>query len=595
MNRKLLIVVFTVFCLASLAACGGGNGNNNNVVSIAFSLAPPAALQTSATATVSATVFNSSNTGVDWTVTCGGADCGSLSTNHTDGGASLMYTAPASVPTGNTVTITATASADSSVSVVGTTTITTGSTTSALNGQYTFIVSGQDSNFNYVAAGSIVADGNGGISSGEEDFCDLATECTTVSLGGSYSSGADGRGSINLTSSSFSSAQTLEFVLTSTNHALITEFDTSATSSGTLDLQDPNALDASGITGGFSMSLNGEDVQSGVPAGVGGVMTGDASGDFNNVTLDVNDPSGNGFTTETTNLLVVAGPDPFGRIAVSDGTLTFAYYIVNAKAVRVIEVDDVFQTTGSAYTQGGGSLTTASLAGNSVFTDAGMSVLGQVGVGGEFTADANGNVTAGFADINDDGSATNGSIAGSTFSSFVSGRGSLTLNGGVSSDVTEFQVYLVDPSVNILDPTLSTGGGGALLLDSDANAVGAGAIIPQANSPSFNGAYGANLQAITASNENFAEIDLTGQVTASGGTSLTGTGDLNNFGDLLPSQTLTGTISADGSHAGRFTGTLMIGSFGTLNLVYYQATNSQIVVVEVDGGTIGTGVLLTQQ
>jgi hypothetical protein len=505
-----------------------------------------------------------------------------------------MYTAPANIPTGNTVTITATASADSSVSVAGTTTITTGSTTSALNGQYTFIVSGQNSNFNYVAAGSIVADGNGTITSGEEDFCDLATECTTVSLGGNYSSGPDGRGSINLTSSSFTSVQTLEFVLTSANHALITEFDASATSSGTLDLQDPNALDASGIAGGFSMALNGVGVQLGEPAAVGGVMTGDGSGDLNNVTLDIND-AGSGFSTETTNLVVLSGPDPFGRIAVSDGTLTFAYYIVNAKALRVIEVDDFFQTTGSAYTQGSGSLTTGSLAGNSIFTDAGMSVLGQVGVGGEFTADANGNVTAGFADVNDDGSATNGSFAGSTFSSFVGGRGTLTLNGGVSSDVTEFQVYLVDPSVNILDPTLSTGGGGALLLDSDADAVGAGAIIPQANSPSFNGAYGANLQAISSSNQAFAEIDLTGQLTASGGTNLTGTGDLNNFGDLLPSQALTGTISADGSHAGRFTGTLMIGSFGTLNLVYYQATNSQIVVIEVDGGSIGTGVLLTQQ
>ena len=605
MNRKLLIVVFTAFCLTSLAACGGGNGNINNAVSIAFSQAPPAALQTSAMATVSATVFNSSNTGVDWTVTCGGADCGSLSTNHTDGGASLTYTAPASVPTGNTVTITATASADSSVSVVGTTTITTGSTTSALNGQYTFIVSGQDTTLisgqvfivNYVAAGSIVADGNGTIMSGEEDICDLATPCAEVSLGGSYSSGPDGRGSINLTSSSFNSVQTLEFVLTSTNHALITEFDSSASASGTLDLQDPNALDASGITGGFSIALNGEDVQSGEPAAVGGVMTGDASGDFNNVTLDTNDPSGNGFTTETTNLLVLSGPDPFGRVAVSDGTLIFAYYIVNAKAVRFIELDDFFQTTGSAYTQGSGSLTTASLAGNSVFTDAGMSVLGQVGVGGEFTADTNGNVTAGFTDVNDDGSATNGSIAGSTFSSFVSGRGSLTLSGGVSSDVTEFQVYLVDPSVNILDPTLSMGGGGALLLDSDANAVGAGAIIPQANSPSFNGNYGENLQAL---DQNLDEVDMTGQVIATGSSSLSGTGDLNNFGtgQLLPAQALSGTITADGSHTGRFTGTLTIGSSGTLNLVYYQATNSQIVLVDVDTGNtaeIGTGVLLQQQ
>ena len=314
MNRKLLVVVFTAFCMASLAACGGGNGNNNNVVSIAFSQAPPAALQTSAMATIAATVSNSSNTGVDWTVTCGGADCGSLSASHTDGGASLTYTAPASVPTGNTVTITATASADHSASVVGTTTITTGSTTSALNGQYAFISLGAGLQlFNYVAAGSIVADGNGGITSGEEDFCDLPRRAPPCRSAEHIPRAMTVEAASTSTSSSFSSAQTLEFVLTSTNHALITEFDASATSSGTLDLQDPNALDASGITGGFSMALNGVGVQVGEPAALGGVMTADGSGDFNNVTLDVNDPSGSGFTTETTNLLVVSGPDPFGR------------------------------------------------------------------------------------------------------------------------------------------------------------------------------------------------------------------------------------------------------------------------------------------
>jgi len=78
---------------------------------------------------------------------------------------------------------------------------------------------------------------------------------------------------------------------------------------------------------------------------------------------------------------------------------------------------------------------------------------------------------------------------------------------------------------------------------------------------------------------------------------LTGTADVNEDGTLLPAQTLTGMFSADGSNPGRFTGSLTVGTFGTINLVYYQASNSQIVVVDVDTGgsaIIGTGVLLGQ-
>ncbi len=596
MSHKLLVVILLSISVSFMAACSGG-GNSGNSIVIAFTQAPPAALQTSAQTPVSATVSGSSNTGVDWTVACGGADCGSISPAHTDSGAATTYTAPASIPTGNTVTITATASASSSATVSGAVTITSGSTNSALNGQYAFVISGFDGNGNYVAAGSIIADGNGNITQGEEDFCDLSTKCFVALLGGTFSSGPDGRGSIVLTSSSFSSAQILQFVLTSSSHALITEFDTFATSSGALDLQDPNALDASTLTGGFSMVLNGVDIQLGGPGALGAVMTADGSGDFNNVTLDLND--GGSVTTGTTSLAVQSGPDSFGRVSVSDGTFLFAYYIINAKAARVIELDDNFlQATGVALTQGAGSLTVANLAGNSIFTEAGTSVisnLGQLGLAGEFTANNSGSVSAGFMDVNDDGSVTNGSIAGSALTGFASGRGDLTLGGTVSSDVTEFEVYLVDSSVNILDPTSSTGGGGALLLDIDANAVGTGAIIPQAATPQFNGDYGINLQAISSTDQNLSEIDLVGQVTSDGAGNLTGTGDLNNFGATLPSATLTGTFTADGSHAGRYTDSLMISGFDSLSFVYYQASNSQIVVLEVDNGSIGTGVLLQQQ
>lgn len=324
-------------------------------------------------------------------------------------------------------------------------------------------------------------------------------------------------------------------------------------------------------------------------------MTADGVGGFTNVTLDIND-GGGPIQSQTTVFGATSGPDSFGRIVVSDPNFQFIYYIVNSKALRFMEADSIFQSSGSAYTQGSGSLTVANLAGSSVLTEAGSTVNGSLGLAGQMTVDNSGNGTAGFMDVNDDGSTSNGSISGSLFSGFSAARGSLTLGGSVSSNVANFQVYLVDPGVNILDPTSGTGGGGALLLDSDTNAVGTGAIVPQTSGAQFNGNYGVNLQAFSSSSQSsFVENDLVGQLQASGSSNLTGTGDLNNFGTLVAAQALTGSFSADSSNPGRFTGSLNLTNFGTFNLVYYQASNSQLVLVEIDGGQIGTGVLVQQQ
>jgi len=602
MNRKLLTLIFVGISAAFMAACG--SGNNSNGISIGFSQAPPAAMQTSASISVDAVVVNdTSNKGVDWTVTCGGSDCGTIAPAHSDSGSATTYTAPASVPTGNTVTITATATASSSAIATGTVTITSGSTGTALNGQYAFLISGADPTGFYVAVGSVVADGNGNITGGEEDLCDLGTTlCNSAVLSGTFSTGSDNRGSITVSSTTLG-PQTLQMVVTSSSHALIIEFDGNATSSGTLDLQDTTAFSGSAISGNYSMAVNGLDITNlsvgnAFSAALGGIMTADGVGGFTNVTLDIND--GGTVSSETTVFGASSAPDSFGRVVISDPNFQFVYYIVNAKALRVLEADSFFLSAGSAYTQGTGSLTVANLAGTSVLTEAGTTTSGSgsLGLAGELTVDNNGNGTAGFMDVNEGGSVSNGSIAGSTFSGFSAARGMLTLGGSVASTVANFQVYLVDPGVNILDPNSSSGGGGALLLDVDGNAVGTGAIVPQSSGAQFNGNYGLNLQAFTtssSSNPPCPECDLVAQVSATGSSTLTGNGDLNNFGTLVPVQAITGSLTADGSNPGRITGSLTIGTFGTFNVTYYQATNSQLVLVETDTGQVGTGVVVAQQ
>jgi len=64
---------------------------------------PPASLQVNAAASITATVANDGGAaGVDWTLTCGGGTCGTITT-HTASGAAATYTAPAAVPPGAVV------------------------------------------------------------------------------------------------------------------------------------------------------------------------------------------------------------------------------------------------------------------------------------------------------------------------------------------------------------------------------------------------------------------------------------------------------------------------------------------------------------
>lgn len=82
---------------------------------VTMSSAPPATLTAGATATLAATVANDpNNLGVNWTASCGSTGaCGSfsLSPAHTASAGQIVYTAPATVPTGGLVTITATSAA----------------------------------------------------------------------------------------------------------------------------------------------------------------------------------------------------------------------------------------------------------------------------------------------------------------------------------------------------------------------------------------------------------------------------------------------------------------------------------------------------
>jgi sugar lactone lactonase YvrE len=83
---------------------------------------PPANMAAGGTQMLAATVTNDPTAaGVNWSVSCGSASCGSFSTTLTASGTNpTNYTAPTAVPSGGTVTITATSVYDSTKSISAT-------------------------------------------------------------------------------------------------------------------------------------------------------------------------------------------------------------------------------------------------------------------------------------------------------------------------------------------------------------------------------------------------------------------------------------------------------------------------------------------
>ena len=88
-------------------------------VAIVASTPPPFTLPAGGTMSFTGTLSNDYTVGggsITWSLVCQSSGCGSLSATKTTSGTAVTYTAPATVPTGNTVTVTATSVTDPTVS-----------------------------------------------------------------------------------------------------------------------------------------------------------------------------------------------------------------------------------------------------------------------------------------------------------------------------------------------------------------------------------------------------------------------------------------------------------------------------------------------
>jgi hypothetical protein len=207
-------LISTAVLISVLAGCssGGSTASQQNPppppqtnVSIAFQQAPPAAALIGSTVAIAAIVSNdSSNSGVEWTLSCqNAANCGSLSALTTQSGQTTIYTPPVTLPANSEIiNIAGFSVADNTKNVLASINVTAFG--SNLAGTYVFAAQGVENVLPYQIAGQVVLDGNGNITSGQQtaDFNNPTTGSfetkSDSDLTGTYFLGADGRGTMTI-------------------------------------------------------------------------------------------------------------------------------------------------------------------------------------------------------------------------------------------------------------------------------------------------------------------------------------------------------------------------------------------------------------
>jgi hypothetical protein len=409
----------------------------------------------------------------------------------------------------------------------------------------------------YGVAGAVGFDLSGNVLGGEQDYNDgqngfpAPTDTITATGSSMTVNPTTGTGTLVLNVSAsnpnvgVAGIETFAVQFLNASHALITQFDGSATSSGSFDLQ--TATSSAG--GNFAFTLSGIDI-AGFPFAYGGVFS-NTSGTIHG-TYDEND-SGKVLVENTlTATDNGVGADVYGRGSITGFTdpnngnepISLVYYIVGPEVLRIIDVDADDTMAGSAYGQGSATSFDSTVLSTDVFgivdntedeyfAAAGQLVAANTAVGmfsatftGEGDDDENGTVMA---------TGTPGGVAGNySFSTTVLGYGSMTGITGLGS-IHTLGLYATDPKLNLLDPNNPTAAnlGAALVLDRDDFAQGTGIVVPQGTIASdgsdLNNSYGFGAQAFTGEgswptgNAGW-EFDFVGQGTFASLVFTTGTG-----------------------------------------------------------------------
>lgn len=498
-----------------------------------------------------------------------------------------LYTAPPSPPTGGVVVVTATSGASNGTATV---TILFSNASLCNHCKYVFSYAGEDATngFFLASAGNLLTDGNGNIVGDGHSFVDLsegAGDTMANVTGGNYTIGPDGRGTMNVITSQ--GTFTLQVSVISPQQALVVRFDALATGSGTMDLA--NVADFSGIAdGNYAFGVSGVDSGGFSMAIAGRFLSSGGTFPLNNAIQDANDAGTVTQADATLHGNVVSFDSASGRgtlefqsTAVKPSTLTFAFYIVDDTHLKLVEIDQVPVLAGDAFSAPA-IITNASLqSGNYAFTLGGASGGGPFAAGGVFKSSGTGTIGGGDFDTVVNGAARAGSIAStSTYSVTPASSNRLSMSMIVGNTTLQFGVY-------------PTSNGTAELVEVDANFVSGGLASAQSATTTPQGSFSFNLTGVSGN----LEQDFVGTIATTGANSLGGYLDVNVTGSIFGNTPLaTNSVINAPDSFGRGTTTLFTTppTSATIGLTYYTISNSQALVLEVDGSATTVGTLAKQ-
>jgi hypothetical protein len=428
-----------------------------------------------------------------WTLTSGQLPSGlTLAPDGTISGVPVLAT---SAPDQFTVQVQDSEASPASVSqALSISIVAGGSGNSLINGSYSFLFNGFDSNGSVAIAGSLTADGNGNITTGEEDSNRAGTNSggvsnliTAIPLVGSYSLGSDGRGTMRIVSTNPITSVNLSIdyriVVDSAGNVHFMQYNditTAGVGTDTLGthgegIMKPAVGSFSSVSfnGNYSFLFAGQDTNA-KPAALAGAIRADGNGNITpaagGVSSDFNDNGvfssqnlSGSFTVGSMNnrgtaqfLFQISGK--------SASTLQFSFYFVTPLDIFFIETDDsttalspvYYRLSGEMIAQNSGYVfANTSLSGASVATATGLNGNNASVLAGLLSSASPGNATFSY-DENNGGAITSPSPSFSgTYSVAGNGRVPLT-NLGPRAAVA----YLTGPGRGFLlgsDASVTTG------------------------------------------------------------------------------------------------------------------------------------------
>jgi hypothetical protein len=459
-----------------------------------------------------------------------------------------------------------------------------GSSNTLIKGSYSFLFNGFDDNGTVMISGNFSADGNGNITSGEEDINRVSGVVIGSSLTGTYSLGIDGRGTLQLKATNSKSAEFISnylLAIDSNGNLQVIEDDTTGavgvgiTHGSGIMKATAGGFSAANLSGNYAFEVSGRDFLA-MPAVLAGVVHANGSGALSPGTADFNDASvyssqlslaGNFFMISSVEgqATMVFQPPTGASI-----TLTFDFNFVSPQDILFMEVDT--GTSSSPFPRLSGEMilqdrstqfNQSVLQGSGVATGTGLDGASSTVFAGILASSlGDGNATFSYTQ-NDAGTVSANSLSG-TYQVLQNGRVGFTNLGSRLA-----AAYLIGPNQGFI-------------IGSDA-AVTHGRLEQQTGAPYSDSSMQGSYALFAPKEADATVVNMIGQLDSTGSGTLSGTLD-----EFIPPSSPSMDLALSGSYtvAPDGSGTLTpnrINGF-PVNLVLYVVSPSSVRMIPTDPG-----------